>query len=66
MLVPAEKLPSSSWMIGEPDVQSGTLSDIQDLVAHSQISYPPDKIPDLLMYPTLTMSLSFDRTFPSC
>ncbi len=53
-------------MIGCPSCHPGQLSATQILVAHSQISYPPERIPDLLIYPTLTMSLSLERTFPSC
>ena len=53
-------------MMGWPSVQSGQLSETQFLVAHSQMSYPPERIPLLLMYPTLTMSLSLDNTLPNC
>lgn len=51
---------------GCPSSQSGQLSETQIRVAHSQMSYPPDRIPDRLMYPTLTISLSLERTLPSC
>ena len=42
-------LPSESMISGCPSCQSGQLSETHDLVAHSQISYPPDRMPDLLM-----------------
>lgn len=53
-------------IIGCPSFQSGQLSETHVRVAHSQMSYPPDRMPERLMYPTLTMSLSLERTFPSC
>ena len=59
-------LPSLSMMMGVPSFHPGQLSSTQIRVAHSQISYPPERMPDRLMYPTLTMSLSFERTLPSC
>ena len=59
-------LPSWSMMIGVPSFHPGQLSSTQIRVAHSQISYPPERMPDRLMYPTLTMSLSLERTLPSC
>ncbi len=62
----ASKLESLFRMIGWPSVQSGQLSEIQFLVAHSHMSYPPERIPLLLMYPTLTISLSLDNTLPNC
>lgn len=59
-------LPSWSMMIGVPSSQPGQLLETQVRVAHSQMSYPPERIPDRFMYPTLTMSLSLDRTLPNC
>ena len=53
-------------MIGVPSSHPGQLEETHVRVAHSQMSYPPDSIPDLLMYPTFTMSLSFDSTLPNC
>ena len=66
MSSPMVMLPSWSMMIGVPSFHPGQLSSTQIRVAHSQISYPPDRMPDRLMYPTLTMSLSLERTLPSC
>ena len=43
-------LPSWSMMIGVPSFHPGQLSSTQIRVAHSQMSYPPERIPDRLMY----------------